>query len=404
MKFSQKCTKKIVNTNMLPPNIGTGLLGLPVAVMNAGVVVGPICLVIMAIIAIHCMHLLVQSSHSWCKAKGRSSMSFADVAEECVRTRYPGKGWIGRMVINTFLIITQLGFCCIYVLFVGRNLEQILDDYSSFNVSITIWILIITPYFIAFSFIKNLDALSWLSLISNIFIVSGVICIFVFLFLHLNNPLNLPAFAGIKTFPLFFGVAVYSYEGIGLVLPLENEMKKPSDFPNILTLSMLFVTFLYVSMGLFGYMMCTDDCKGSITLNLGDSAFATAVKCLITLGIFLTYFIQIYVPLNIFESWFLRRVFKGETLFKSFIFRALVVIFTAILASVIPQLDNFIALVGAMSSSALALVFPPIFHSLSCPGLSRLTHIKNIAIAVFGIVGGIFGTIMSVINIAKDYN
>ena len=88
---------------------------------------------------------------------------------------------------------------------------------SSFNVSITIWILIIVPYFVAFSFIKNLDALSWLSLIANILQISGVICIFYFLFANINNPSDLPAFAGIQTFPLFFGVAVYAYEGIGLV-------------------------------------------------------------------------------------------------------------------------------------------------------------------------------------------
>ena len=47
-------------------------------------------------------------------------------------------------------------------------------------------------------------------------------------------------------------------------------MKKPADFPWIVNLSMAFVTFLYVSMGFFGYLMCTDDCRGSITLNLGD--------------------------------------------------------------------------------------------------------------------------------------
>ena len=47
-------------------------------------------------------------------------------------------------------------------------------------------------------------------------------------------------------------------------------MKKPADFPWIVNLSMAFVTFLYVSMGLFGYLMCTGGCRGSITLNLGD--------------------------------------------------------------------------------------------------------------------------------------
>jgi hypothetical protein len=56
-----------------------------------------------------------------------------------------------------------------------------------------------------------------------------------------------------------------------------------------------------------------------------------------------------------------------------------------------------------MSSSALALIFPPIFHSLSLPRVSRLVHIKNVAIAVFGIVGGIFGTVMSIESIVSNY-
>ncbi|CAB4021139.1 calpain-5-like [Paramuricea clavata] len=83
--------------HMVKANIGTGLLGLPVAVMNAGVVVGPVCLVVMAVIAVHCMHLLINSAHTWCRIKGKSSMSYADVAEECVQTLFPGKGWIGRI-------------------------------------------------------------------------------------------------------------------------------------------------------------------------------------------------------------------------------------------------------------------------------------------------------------------
>jgi proton-coupled amino acid transporter len=64
---------------------------------------------------------------------------------------------------------------------------------------------------------KNLNTLSWLSLIANVLLISGVICIFYYLFAHIHHPSSLPAFAGIKKFPLFFGVAVYAYEGIGLV-------------------------------------------------------------------------------------------------------------------------------------------------------------------------------------------
>ena len=38
----------------------------------------------------------------------------------------------------------------------------------------------------------------------------------------MSNPRNLPAFAGIDSFPLFFGIAIYAYEGIGLVRNLQQ--------------------------------------------------------------------------------------------------------------------------------------------------------------------------------------
>lgn len=60
-------------------------------------------------------------------------------------------------------------------------------------------------------------------------------------------------------------------EGIGVVMPVENYMKKPEHFlgcPSVLSIAMTFIMILYAILGLFGYFRYGDDLKGSITLNL----------------------------------------------------------------------------------------------------------------------------------------
>ena len=76
-----------------------------------------------------------------------------------------------------------------------------------------------------------------------------------------------------------------------------------------------------------------------------------------------------------------------------------------VIAITIPQLDNFMALVGSLSGAAVALVLPPILHTLCFwnEGLTnRELHI-NILITIVGIVGSAAGTISAIFAIVHRF-
>lgn len=73
---------------------------------------------------------------------------------------------------------------------------------------------------------------------------------------------------------LFFGTAIFAYEGIALVMPLKNSMAKTEQFEmtfGVLNVGMFLVSIMFLFAGSVGYMKWGEDVGGSLTLNLGDT-------------------------------------------------------------------------------------------------------------------------------------
>jgi len=68
------------------------------------------------------------------------------------------------------------------------------------------------------------------------------------------------------------------------------------------------------------------------------------------------------------------------------------------MAITIPQLDNFISLIGSTAAAALALIFPPMLYTMCFWNykISKIEIFKNVTISLLGFIGSIAGTWLSV--------
>ncbi|XP_006893803.1 PREDICTED: proton-coupled amino acid transporter 1-like [Elephantulus edwardii] len=407
--------------HLLKGNIGTGLLGLPLAVKNAGILMGPLSLLVIGIVAVHCMGILVKCAHHFCHRLNKPFVNYGEAVMYGLETS--PSSWLrnhahwGRNLVDFFLIVTQLGFCCVYFVFLADNFKQVIEAanattnncHNNETVILTptmdsrLYMLSFLPFLVLLVFVRNLRALSIFSLLANVTMLVSVVMIYQFIVQRIPSPSRLPLVASWNTYPLFFGTAIFTFEGIGMVLPLENKMKDPRKFPFILYGGMFIITCLYLSMGCLGYLQFGAHIQGSITLNMPNCWLYQSVKLMYSIGIFFTYALQFYVPAEIIIPFFVSRVPEHFGLVVDLFVRTLLVCLTCVLAILIPRLDLVISLVGSVSSSALALIIPPLLEIATyySEGISPLTIFKDALISILGFVGFVVGTYQAIYELIQ---
>ena len=171
-----------------------------------------------------------------------------------------------------------------------------------FDFDVHIYMLLLLPFVILLNFIKSLRTLSIASAAANLLQTTGLFIVFYSLIQDLPHTWERPAFVELSKFPLYMGTAIYAFEGIGLVLPLQKEMREPQAFGGsvgVLNTGMTIVACLYMAVGFFGYLKFGDKVLGSITLNLPEEPLYETCRFMFAVAIFLSYAIQFYVPFNI---------------------------------------------------------------------------------------------------------
>ncbi|CAH1647834.1 unnamed protein product [Spodoptera littoralis] len=401
--------------HLLKGSLGSGILAMPMAFRNAGLYFGLIATFAIGGICTYCVHVLVKTAHELCRRIQKPSLGFAEVAEAAFLSGPPAVHKFSRLakaMINWFLVIDLLGCCCVYIVFVAKNVKQVVDVYAKdtdwYGVDVRVYMAVLLPLLILMNLIRNLKYLAPFSMIANLLVGTGMGITFYYLFQDIPSLSERLPFTRIERLPTFFGTAIFALEGIGVVMPLENNMKTPTHFigcPGVLNTGMFFVVSLYAFTGFFGYLKYGDNTQSSITLNLPqEEALGQCVKLMIAVAIFFTYSLQFYVPMEIIWK-NVRHWFGAKKNLAEYSIRVGIIILTLATAIAIPNLGPFISLVGAVCLSFLGLIFPAVIETVAFwdrpNGLGRFNWVlwKNMFLVCFGILGFLTGAYVSILDI-----
>ena len=338
---------------LLKSFVGTGVLFLPRAFLNGGMLFSNLVLLGVAGLSYYCFVLLVST-------RLVVEHSFGDMGYHIYGN------WL-RNMINFSLVISQIGFSSAYIVFVSENLQAFVLAVSNCrtNIDIKYMILMQMIIFLPLSLYRNINHIQKLALAADVFILLGLVYLYYFDILTIvgqrgvaDDIQNFNA----KDWTLFIGTAIFTFEGIGLIIPIQTGMKNPRKFPKVLGSVMIIITVIFVSMGALSYAAFGSKTKTVIILNMPqDNKFVNGVQFIYSLAILLSTPLQIYPAIEITSQQLFSRTGKYNPYikWKKNFFRFFMVMICAMLAwAGADDLDKFVSLVGSFACIPLVFIYP----------------------------------------------
>ena len=360
---------------LLKAFVGTGILFLPKAFRNGGILASSITLVMVSLITCVCFHLLLE-----CRKKCGGG-GYGELGEAIVGKRF-------RSVVLASITLSQLGFVCAGIIFTAENMYSFFqavlksrDLPIGINTFIALQLLLLIPL----ALIRNISKLGPAALLADVFILIGVVYIWQYDIRSLaefgvNDSVQL---FSPSTFPLTIGSAIFTFEGIGLILPIQSSMKEPEHFSKLLYLIMFIITKIQI-----------------ISNFPQDSKLVNAVQFLYSLAVLAGNPVQLFPAVRIVETSLFGEKATGKRSatikWKKNFLRAGATVLCGLVAIVgASDLDKFVAIIGSAACVPLVYIYPAFLHYKGVAE-TRGEKALDIGMMLLGVVAMAYTTLVTV--------
>ncbi|KAF9765763.1 hypothetical protein IL306_001890 [Fusarium sp. DS 682] len=372
--------------------IGTGIMFLPKAFRNGGILFSSITLIVLSLVNCGCFRLLLDCRQIY-------GGGYGELGEAIVGPRF-------RSLVLASIAISQLGFVCAGLIFTAENLYAFLDavtaNHREFMFSVPSLIALQLVALVPLALIRNISKLGPAALLADVFILIGIVYIWYYDIAALSqrgmdstvrlfNP---------RDFTLTIGSGIFTFEGIGLILPIQSSMKKPEHFPNLLYLVMFIITIIFTSVGALCYATFGEDTKIQVISNFPqDSPLVNAVQFLYSIAVLAGDPVQLFPAARIIETSIFGERATGKKSarikWKKNALRTLLVgICVGVSIVGASDLDKFVALIGSFACVPLVYIYPALLHY---KGAAQTTRAKviDIVVMVVGFIAMVYTTLVT---------
>lgn len=370
---------------LLKAFVGTGVLFLPKAFSNGGMMFSIVTLAFFGALSYWCYLILIFTKEKV------AVLLFAEIGQKLYGRSF-------QRLILLSIVVSQLGFVAAYIVFTAENMKAFLANTLGINVLkpmiIAAQAVLLTPL----SLIRDITKLLLLAVIANLCVMWGLVTIVYYVLHQLIVVQDFHPGPGVEwwfneeKFSLFIGVAIFAFEGIGLIIPIQELMIHPHHFPKVLAQVIFTILAIMIFMGTIGYVTYGKNIHTVILLNLPQSSpVVSTIQLFYLIAILLLTPLQLFPAIRLIELKLITGLGKAllAAKWKKNIFRTvsvLVVLLVAVFGG--QNLDKFVLFVGCFACIPLVYMYPALLHYKSCcdvnePGITDEQRKKRWWLGVF---------------------
>lgn len=371
---------------------GTGLLGLPYAVLNGGVF-ALAALIIVPVICCYTGNIMVQCLYGDIPTpfgrKPRLRSSIEELGEAC----WPG---IGRKVVLALQNTELLMLSASYLVLCGTFLDY---AFPALPFTKILWSCIGAAVVLPTVFLKSLSNVAWLSLIGIVSVLVPVGSVLWYGLSHSSGwqlssiPLWKP-----EGIPVAFGIVIFSNAAHSILPRLEGDMANKRKFNVMLSISYIFTTCLKLAFSFCVFLSFTIHTKDLVTNNLPQGVVYYITCVFLGINVLASYPFPVLIVVRSIEDAISpdSMLDRLPTAVWFVCVRVSLVLLTLGAAVLIPHFALMLAFVGSMTSATTCFVLPCLFHLKLRHGKLRFYHkILDYCIIAFGLAAAGFGIVFS---------